>query len=192
MVVWLLTLPLAIAGSQVAHALAYRLVVPGAHKREQELAAAGHGYYAYLPLMLAIGTVLVACALAVEVRHIAKAEASLRPRARPFAMLAPAIFCCQEYFERLIHDGAIPWETALSPTFGVGLLLQFPFAVAAYLLARTLLRAARVLGVLLARYRARRCGAVVLPPTFVHTGPRVPALALGYGSRGPPHSFVVS
>ena len=55
---WLLSLPLMIAGTQVAHVLAYRWVYPNAHIRLTELLATGHGYMVgtrgYLPLVLGI------------------------------------------------------------------------------------------------------------------------------------------
>ncbi len=57
-VVWLLTLPLAIVGSQLAHTLAYRLVTPTEAERAHELAATGHAYLAYAPAVLAVCSVL--------------------------------------------------------------------------------------------------------------------------------------
>ena len=40
---WLSAIPLMVAGSQVAHALAYRLVYPEAQVRLNDLIATGHG-----------------------------------------------------------------------------------------------------------------------------------------------------
>lgn len=159
LLVWLLTLPLAIAGTQLAHVFAYRLVTPEAHERAHELSATGHGYLAYLPLGLAIATVLIVLALAVEIRHIVAApdRSRLRPHAWSFAALAPAIFAFQEYFERLVHDGVFPWEAVLAPSFLVGLLLQLPFAVLAWLLALLICGSARAVGT---RLRRRRLGRV--------------------------------
>lgn len=188
-VVWAATVSLAIAGSQLAHALAYRLVTPDATERSHELSATGHGYLAYLPLALAIATVLIVLALVVEMQHIAAApdRSDSRPNAWSFAAVAPTIFACQEYFERLVHDGVFPWDAALAPSFIVGLLLQLPFALAAYVVARLLLRVARSLGRMLGRpSRPRRIRAAIRRPAFSASVPRVPALALGYGSRGPP------
>ena len=56
--VWLLSVPLMIAGSELAHALAFRIVYPNAHARMRELLATGHGYTSYLPLVLAVGRFL--------------------------------------------------------------------------------------------------------------------------------------
>ena len=46
---WPLALPLAIAGSQAAHAAGYALVEPHAHARAELLAETGHGYLQHLP-----------------------------------------------------------------------------------------------------------------------------------------------
>jgi hypothetical protein len=142
---------------------------------------------AYLPGALAVCSVLVVVALAVELAHVLTDRRPVRPSALPFAVLAPAIFAFQEHFERLMHDGVFPWDAAAQPTFLVGLLLQLPFAVAGYLLARLLLRVVRSLGRLLSAPPQVRvlAGAHPQPPVRV-VFPRVPALALGYGSRGPP------
>jgi len=189
LIAWLVTLPLAVVGTQAAHALAYRLVTSTADTREHELSTTGHDYLAYLPLALAIGAVLVAFALTAEVRHIVqtKESSALKPQVWQFALVAPAVFACQEHLERWLHDGAFPWDAALAASFITGLLLQLPFALAAYALARVLLRAARSLGRLLARpRRGRRLGATIEWPRTSFASPRVSALALGYGSRGPP------
>ena len=190
-VVWLLTLALAVVGSQLAHELAYRLVTPDGAQRAHELARTGHAYLVYAPAALAVCTVLVLIALAGELRHLLRrGTASSRPSALTFAVLAPAIFVLQEHFERLFHDSAFPWDACLQPTFVVGLLLQLPLAVAAYLVARLLLRAVRSLGRLLVGPVRRRVpgDGLVRPATLLFV-PRVPVLALGYGSRAPPVSF---
>ena len=189
--VWLLTVPLAVAGSQLAHALGYWLVTPDADRRTLLLAATGHGYYAYLPLALALGSVFVGLALAAEVRHLVAGRSrrgAAGPSAMTFAVLAPAIFCFQEHFERLVHHGGFPWSAAFETSFVVGLLLQVPFALAAYVVARLLLGAARSVARWLSAPRRRRAAAAIEVRRRSHVfSPRVPALALGYGTRGPPH-----
>ena len=187
--VWLVTVPLAVAGTQFAHAIAYRLAVPEANERAHELSATGHGYMAYLPLALAIGAVLATYAFVAEVLHLARStkRIALRPEAWHFAIVAPALFACQEHFERLFHDGTFPWGAMLAASFIVGLLLQVPFALAAYGLALLLLHAARTLGDRLARRRPQRLvSAQSSWPSEGFIAPRLAALALGYGSRGPP------
>ena len=187
--VWLVTLPLAVAGTQLAHAIAYRLAVPEANERAHELSATGHGYMAYLPLALAMGAVLVTYATVTEVLHLTRSteRVRLRPHAWHFAIVPPALFACQEHFERLFHDGTFPWGAMLAASFIVGLLLQLPFALAAYALARLLLQAARTLGDRLARRRHRRLASATFSwRTEGFIALRLRALALGYGSRGPP------
>lgn len=189
MVAWSLVVPLAVVGSQIAHVVGYRLATPDGDERAHALTSSGHAYLTYLPLVLAVCSALLALGLIGEIRRLASdaGEGVSRPSAWGFAALAPAIFCFQEHFERLAHDGAFPFGAALERTFLVGLLLQVPFALAAFLLARLLLRAVRALVHLLsAPVRGRRAGSSErwhLVELFL---PRIPALALGYGSRGPP------
>ena len=187
-VVWLVSVPLAVLGSQVAHELAYRLVTPGAEERAHALSASGHAYLTYAPILLAVCSVLVVLGLAGELAHLLNGggDGSKRPSPAVFASLAPAIFAFQEHFERVFHDGAFPWDEVVRPTFVVGLLLQAPFALAAYLVARGVLGAVRSLARLLG-LQPRRVGervAARAPARPFVPGP--PALALGYGSRGPP------
>ena len=144
---------------------------------------------AYASLALAVCTMLVLVALAVELGHVVRRRhgVGVRPSAVMFATLVPGIFVCQEYFERWFHDGVFPWDAALEPTFVVGVLLQLPFALAAYVLAWVLLHAVRSLGLYIAKPSTCRLlvPSVSRPATRVVV-PRLPALALGYGSRGPP------
>src|ERR1700757_2962324 len=53
---WVLSLPLMLAGTQVAHVLAYRIVFPDAHVRLTALLSTGHtymlGHGGYLPIVL--------------------------------------------------------------------------------------------------------------------------------------------
>lgn len=192
LIAWLVTLPLAVAGTQFAHSLAYRLTTTADSERALELSATGHGYAGYIPLALAIGAVLVAFALIAEVLQFAgTSPRSMEPRAWHFAVVAPAVFATQEHLERLIHDGAFPWTTGLGASFIAGLLLQLPFALVAYVLARVLLDAARSLGELLAgRKRTRLRPDAARWPVSAIIAPRLPALARGYGSRGPPATLV--
>jgi hypothetical protein len=57
----------------------------------------------------------------------------------------------QEVLELSLHTGQFGWRAALAPTFLPGLALQLPFALAAYLMARLLLRAAERIGVAFAQ-----------------------------------------
>ena len=79
----------------------------------------------------------------------------------PFAVLPPLAFALQEHLERLLHAGAVPWTAVLEPTFLPGFLLQLPFALLAFAVARALLGAAVLLARLL---RARSAPACRLAP----------------------------
>jgi hypothetical protein len=148
---WLLALPLAVVGSQLAHGLAYRLVIRDDAELAHELASSGHGYLAYAPVALAVCVALVAFALIRELQGVlARRPSRSQPSALSFAVLAPAIFVSQEYLERLVHEGGFPVDVLLEKTFVLGLALQLPFALAAYVLARLLLRATRAVAWLLA------------------------------------------
>jgi len=180
---WLLSFPLMVAGSQVAHVLAYAWVYPSAHVRLGALLSTGHGYmvgaHAYLPILLGVllGAELVGAGwvFAGSVRRSLQ-----RPvPAWAFALLPLAGFSLQELLERWLAGDPSPWLMALAPTFRVGLLLQLPFALAVYLLARLLLRAATEAGRELqtAVERPRSFGlslhwvgraAPARPPTVIH------------------------
>ena len=184
---WLLALPLMGAGSLAAHAASYRLAMPDAHDRLRALQASGHSYFDHLPLLIALiaAPALIALGFAV----FGRARGAPRPLAAwPFALLPPLCFVLQEHLERLAHSGTFPWTAGLERTFVIGLLLQGPFALTAFLLAR---------GLLVGIYAARR--AVTRRPPRPRRRPplrgfrrpqaclrRPVALALGHAERGPP------
>lgn len=185
---WFVSLPLVAVGSLLAHSASYRLVAPHEHERGPLLADTGHGYLAaWGSLLLAV--LLAVVLLGLVVLAIEGARGSPRPRAStwPFALLPLLGFAVQEHLERLIHDGGFPLGTAAEPTFLVGVLLQLPFALAALLLARVLVRAACVVGSALGAERE----SPPTPPRLVAVPveaavPRPPILALGYAGRAPP------
>ena len=121
--VWLAVAPVGAAGVLVSHALAYRLTgTPG---------ASTHAYLDHAPQVLLVLAVLGVAFAAFTSRH-----ASVCAWAFPTAALAA--FAVQEHLERILHTGEIPFLLD-RPVFVVGLLLQLPFAVGAWLLARALL-----------------------------------------------------
>jgi hypothetical protein len=143
---WLVALPALLAGTQLAHGLAYRLVFPETSLRVHVLAASGHGYLAWLPLVLGLAGALGAVGLAAAVVDAARGRAvgSLPPLA--FAVVPPLAFVLQEVLELSLHSGAVGWHAFAEPTFLPGLALQLPFALLAWAAARLLLRAAVRLG----------------------------------------------
>lgn len=189
---WLLSLPLMIAGTEVAHVLAYELVYPDAHVRLSRLLTSGHAYMfgpgGYLPMVL--GLVGALDLVAVGWVFAGSFRSSLQRPVPPaaFALLPPLCFIFQELLERWLYGGSFPWWAVLQPTFGLGLALQLPFALLAFIAARLLLRAAHAaVGSLRAaaprpivhRLRLVRLAAGVSPALGE-------LLALCHPGRGPP------
>jgi hypothetical protein len=121
---WTITLPLTAAGVLCAHALAYAAL--------GEPLGSTHAYLEHAPQLLAVLVSVALAALVFETRG------ATRP-AWPFAAFALTVFAAQEHAERLVHSGDLPW-LATRPAFLLGLALQVPFALAAWLTARSLLR----------------------------------------------------
>jgi hypothetical protein len=192
---WLLAMPLMVAGSQVAHVVAFRLVYPQAHVRLAALLATGHGYMigypAFLPLLFGVlgGTALVGFLWGIGCDLRRGGGAGAVP-AWAFGLLPPLGFAIQEFLERWFMGVSFPWQVVLEPTFRVGLLLQVPFALAAFLVARLLLRVAEHVGRVLGRDRGlgvrRRLGVRDLAPSSLSSVLRLPVLAAGHAQRGPP------
>jgi hypothetical protein len=181
--VWSLSLPLLVAGTEGAHWLAYRFVYTDPFARTDALAASGHGYLSHAPTAFAVLGAVALCALLARTFSRSRTQVSLLP----FVLLSPLAFTLQECGERAFA-GVWPLAAVLTPTFMPGLLLQLPFALAAYLLARWLLRAADRLHAILFD---RPAGLAVLPtaPRLLFAAvdlPRLGSLGAGYGERGPP------
>jgi hypothetical protein len=182
---WLLAAPLTVGASLAGHELAYRIVEPDAQARAHALDETGHAYFQHLPLVVALASVMLLFAFGAHV-NAAIGRASSRLTLKPFAALPPLVFILQEHFERLWHDAAFPAGAVAEPTFLVGLILQVPFALLAYGLARLLIRAADELGAALGAARLSPLEAVaVLVPTGARA-PRLHPLSAGYPVRGPP------
>ena len=185
---WLVTLPLLLASSQLAHVLAYRVVYPEAHVRAAALLRTGHGYLSTLPLVLGIAGAVALLALAAAVLDAARGRPVRDLPAWAFALLPPLAFVLQELLELSLHTGTFAWHAVLAPTFVPGLLLQLPFAVLAYVVARVLLRAAARIGRALA-------GAVPAPRAALQfaLAPVGPVVRLDAGrrlARAPPRVVV--
>jgi hypothetical protein len=185
---WLIVVPLMVAGTEAAHALAYRIVYPQAAVRMQVLAASGHGYAAWLTLGMGVGGAIGLIGFACGAADAARRQTPRPVPAWAFGLLPLVGFTLQELTERWLAVGGFPWWMVEQPTFRVGLLLQLPFAVVAYGVALLLLRAARRIGFALSAERrfvvfpalARR-----RPPLDVAVA--VPSgLAGGHAGRGPP------
>jgi CDP-diglyceride synthetase len=174
-----------LGGLLAAHFLGYRLAIADPHARADALAGSGHGYFGYVPFALAISLGVLVAALLLQ--GLAGFKGHRRAATSPFiVVLPPLAFVIQEYAERLIHEGHVPWTTMVEPAFLIGLALQIPFALAALLVAWALDTAAQAIGRALAA-RPRLIFPVFVPnPVRVATAPHPAGLARGYGERAPP------
>ena len=141
---WLFMLPAIVVASQAAHGAAYWWAYPQASLRFRELSLSGHGYLAYAPAVLAFlaAVQLVAFAVVVADRVRRRPARTVPPWA--FLVIPELGFVLQEHLERFVATGVFPWWTSLEPSFWRGLVLQVPLGLAAYLVARLLLRTASV------------------------------------------------
>jgi hypothetical protein len=173
---WLVSLPVALAGCLAAHIVAYALAAP--------TGAAGHAAHGYLQELPLVAGAALAVVLAAALRHAVRGRAGTRPSPWLFALLPPVAFALQEHLERL---GA-PVLLVANPAFLLGVALQLPFGLLAWLLSRAILRAAEALAGLLApRPRLRRLPARHAPVRA--DAPLRRAFAAGTPHRGPPLAF---
>jgi hypothetical protein len=183
-----LSLSLMVAGALVAHAVAYRLVNPAHHLDGHMYAEEAHGYLGDIHACLAIcGAVAFLAAFASLLGRLRSGRALLAPL-WAFAVVPPLGFTIQEHLEHVLETGSVPHTAALDPAFLVGLLLQLPFAFAAYFAGRVVLAVAVAI---VETFRAApplrlvACDALV-PTAPTRERPRLSLLALGYGQRAPP------
>jgi hypothetical protein len=190
MVALLVCLPLAVGGVLIAHQASYGLVAPDAHARQHLLEHTGHGYLEHLPLVVATLVTLVLAGLAGDAIRIVRGGCPAPALAWTFAVLAPAGFVVQEHLERLIHDGVLPLDAWHQPTLLLGVLLQLPVSVLAWLVALTLLRTTpRIAAAMAVRPRSpqRRAGRPnVAWERSLNVRPRLAQLASCAAGRAPP------
>jgi hypothetical protein len=147
------------------------------------------GPVGFLPLVLggagALELVAMGWAVVCVVRRCPRAPAP----AWAFALLPFVGFTLQEFLERWLAGSSFPWWMVEQPTFRLGLLLQLPFALVAFVLARFLLRVAEEVGRALrpiAQPRLRLADAGVSWSVRYVRSPRGTVLAGCHASRGPP------
>jgi hypothetical protein len=174
------------AGLIAGHQLAYRLVYSDAHARADALARSGHAYFGYVPLALTVSLGVLVASLVLQTGAGLRGE-HRRPLASPLIVLLPPIaFVVQEFAERIVHTGQVPWMIIVQPAFLLGLAFQLPFALAALLIAWVLDSAARAVGRALSRRQLLEFPGLVPAPVWVAAIPRTAGLARGYGERAPP------
>lgn len=183
---WFTTAPLILVGLLAGHALGYRLAIADPHARADALAHSGHGYFGYMPFALSVCLGVLFAALVLQGVTGFRGERR-RPATSPLILLLPPFaFVVQEFLERFIHSGHVPWTTVFEPAFLFGLALQLPFALAALLVAWVLDSAARAVGQALAAIPQPTFSTFVPVPVRVVAAPRPAGLARGYGERAPP------
>lgn len=163
--VWLLVAPLGLAGVLGGHEIAYAVTnTPPADL---------HAYASHVPQ------------IAMLLGFLSLVGASLVERGRsialwPFPAVVMVGFVAQEHIERIAHDGSVPLLID-KPFFLIGLVLQAIVAIAAWLLARLLVRVVGLDGV------EPRPVAVVGEPAFPTGAGHRTRLLVGSGSpRAPP------
>jgi hypothetical protein len=189
---WILALLLMLVGSFTAHVVGALTFARHAASGESDggveaSARVGHGAVTAFPLIAGVALALALVGLA------ARARRARSPRVRGvaplwFVLLPPLAFALQELAERLLRAESIPFNPIHEPALLVGLALQLPFGVLAYLIGRALLG----LGARLARILRAPAPAI---PSVRHvpdlrvtaaTRPRISVLGLGHSVRGPP------
>ena len=174
------------AGLIAGHQLAYRLVYADAHARADALARSGHAYFGYVPLALSVSLGVLLAGLALQTAAGFRGD-SRRPLASPLIVLLPPLaFVVQEFAERIVHTGQVPWTVVVQPAFLLGLTFQLPFALAALLIAWALDSAARAVGRALRELPQPAFQTFVPEPVRVAAVPCTSGLARGYGERAPP------
>jgi hypothetical protein len=184
---WLLTAPILVVGVFAGHEAGFRVAVPHAIERAHELEETGHSYFEYAPFFAASLAAIVALALALRVRAALTARPT-QVNFWAFAALPPLAFVLLETFERLSHGG-LTLEMLTTPQFVLGLASQLPFALAAVLVAKALLRFADAVAMALRQSPPvpRRRFSRVLEPSGALV-PRLRFASLAWGERGPPFS----
>jgi hypothetical protein len=174
------------AGLIAGHELAYRLVYSSAHARADALARSGHAYLGYAPLALEVSLGVLLAGLVLQAAAGFRGGTH-RPLASPLIVLLPPLaFVVQEFSERIVHSGQVPWTVVAQPAFLLGLAFQLPFALAALLIAWALDSAARAVGRALSARELPQFPIFVPAPVQVAVVPRPAGLARGYGERAPP------
>jgi hypothetical protein len=182
---WFVTLPIAVIGCQSAHAVTNVLLGSPESARSELLLRHGPGA-GLVPLLACVALAAVAAGLMGRAAGAWSAGRTAAVRL-PFAIIAPALFVVQEHVETLLRTGAAPIGTVVEPTFLSGLVLQIPFAIAAYAIARALIRLADGVRALVSSRRRvpRRAAGIARRPASL-AAPRSERNRWAHSGRAPP------
>jgi hypothetical protein len=133
----LLSLPLSAAGMLLAHQLTWS-VAP--HEHPEQVA---HGYLRYAAVFFALAAAVAAVAATRHLVQTVGGSTAEAPPALMFALIPMLGFVLQEHLEHLVAARELDTAFFLSAPFLIGLALQLPFAAAAMIVARLILRAIR-------------------------------------------------
>jgi hypothetical protein len=180
---WIVAVPLMAAGTIAAHSLTAVFAGTRAEIGAESAKHASRSAPAHLTILL--GFTLALALVSLARRLLARRS---RPSAIVFLVLPPLAFLFAELLERGFGTESFPFQPSLEPRLILGLALQVPFGVLAFLVARFLLHAIEHVVERFTRGRighTARAGMPRIARVSVML-PRIPALALGYQERGPP------
>ncbi len=185
---WLLVVPLALLGSDLAHGLDFWLAAPDREARARLLAQTGHAHEGLAPVAVGLCGLLIFLALLSRTLEARRGERSRRLPFAAFALLPPLAFALRELIERAAEQNALALHTFVEPVFVYGVALQLPFALLAFVVARALLSAAERIGAALVSGRDAPLSAAAVDfvfPARPDLG-RLSPLAFAVSGRGPP------
>jgi hypothetical protein len=181
LIAWLVAFPLMAAGTYLSHCYVYGYAAAGhAHHAAASSGRPGMAFFCGTPFLLA-------CLAMVGISFAARSVLALseRPGARiaawPFGVLPVVGFLFHQWIST-VDTGVV-----VNPTFLAALLLQVPFGLAAYFIAKALLRLADRIGEALAprRARLRALPRIAFPASALFVPHRL-ALATASRPRAPP------
>lgn len=179
---WSLAFALTVAGGVLAHALTYEILGHGG-------AHAGHtaGGVNHWEVCLAVCASVSALGLLIAGVSRLRAGSTFQVPVWIFGLIPPAGFALQAHFEWALQPGRGGYVAGLGASILLGVFIQIPFALAAYVAARGLLVLVAAVGSLRRSARRRLAGAQRLAPSF-DAGAALPlfAFASGHGQRAPP------
>ena len=180
---WSLAFALTVAGGVLAHALTYEIL--GGHGGSHD----GHavGGVTHWQVCLAVCASVSALGLIVAAVSRLRAGSTLRVPIWIFGLIPPAGFALQAHFEWALQPGRGGYVAGLGASILLGVFVQIPFALAAYVAARGLLVLVAAVGSLRRSPRRRLAAAPRLAPSFdAGAALALFALASGHGQRAPP------
>ena len=179
---WLVALPLTAAGTYLTHTVLPAPAHAGGGHAHRTGDTGVVGFLCSAPFLLSTLGVL---ALLGVLRVVRTRSTSIS--AWPFALLVPLGFLLHHHLEHFVGGQPMPLGALLGPELLVGLALQLPFALLAYLIVTALLRVAdRLVAAFVARRRGHVRPAVPKPGWISISSPRIALLATAAAPRAPP------